>query len=365
VHGGVAGPLAVLVRAATVHDDPRLRDAVAIAARWLDQHLFDVPRILPGLYFGRSGTAWALYDAARLLDDDKLATRAVELLTRTPVSWPSPDVTHGLAGAGLAHLWLWARTGDPILGERAGRYADGVLVAEERDGGPRWRLPAPAGSASPAASYLGFAHGAAGIGAFLLGFGAQAGDAGGLTGARRVGDMLCDAAITEGPAAWWPTGLPEDGDLRQRHWCHGSSGVGTFLIRLWAVTGEPRYRAAAEAAGAAVHRDAWYTATTTVCHGLAGDGEFLLDLADFTGEPCYRDRAAELAGILHTRHTVRGGRRLLPDDTGTEVSVGYGLGLSGVLGFLLRLRHGGPRWWMPDRTPSGPVPGYPTSPEGR
>jgi hypothetical protein len=38
----------------------------------------------------------------------------------------------------------------------------------------------------------------------------------------------------------------------------------------------------------------------------------------------------------------------VPDESGHEVSAGYGTGLSGVLSFLLRLRHGGPRPWMVD-----------------
>jgi lantibiotic modifying enzyme len=148
-------------------------------------------------------------------------------------------------------------------------------------------------------------------------------------------------------AAYWPAAL--DGDTQRRvHWCHGSSGVGTFLIRLWAVTGEPRYRELAEAAAVAVYRGRWYT-RNAACHGLAGDAEYLLDVADHTGEPRYRDWALECAGILHARHAVRDGLRVMtdaPDDE--DVFVDYNSGLAGALGFLLRVRHGGPRWWMLD-----------------
>jgi len=100
------------------------------------------------------------------------------------------------------------------------------------------------------------------------------------------------------------------------HWCSGSSGVGTFLVRLWAATGEPRYLEVAEAAAVAVTRDAWYSGTAA-CDGLAGDGEFLLDLAAATGDRRRRDRAEELAAVFQLRLAVRNGRWLLSGDDGT------------------------------------------------
>ena len=146
--------------------------------------------------------------------------------------------------------------------------------------------------------------------------------------------------------AWWPTG--EEGSLtRKSHWCSGSSGVGTFLVRLWAATGDPLFRELAEAAAAAVHRDSWYSSLAT-CHGLPGDGQYLLDLADITGDHRFRDRAHDLADMMAVRHALRDGLMLLPDDSWNDITVGYATGLSGSLAFLLRLRHGGPRWGMPD-----------------
>ncbi|MFF5019884.1 lanthionine synthetase LanC family protein [Streptomyces sp. NPDC001165] len=85
-----------------------------------------------------------------------------------------------------------------------------------------------------------------------------------------------------------------------------------------------------------------------VCHGLAGNAEFLLDMAAVLNEPGYRCWAQELAYCAHARHTVRDGRVLLPDESMTDVSVSYNTGLSGALGMLLRLRHGGTRLWLPE-----------------
>jgi hypothetical protein len=94
----------------------------------------------------------------------------------------------------------------------------------------------------------------------------------------------------------------------------------------------------------AVRRVTWQV-TTAYCHGLAGDGHFLLDLA----EDRYQAVAEELAACLHAQAVRRDGRLLVPDEDGSTIHAGYGTGIAGVVDFLLRLRHGGPRPWMTDR----------------
>src|SRR5262249_10217215 len=135
VQFGAAGVLSVLTRAAGVLDGQHLRDGVASAARWIDGRRLDAPRLLPGLYFGRSGTAGSPHEAARLLGNDALASRGSELARQVPVPWPCPDICHGTAGAGLALLHLSRATGDPDLERRVVVAADSVLeAARERDG---------------------------------------------------------------------------------------------------------------------------------------------------------------------------------------------------------------------------------------
>jgi hypothetical protein len=90
-----------------------------------------------------------------------------------------------------------------------------------------------------------------------------------------------------------------------------------------------------------------WQAGSSQCHGLAGDAEFLLDLADALDPDHYRTWAGELAGCIYARHAIRGGRMVAPDETGTAIVPDYGTGLAGVLAFLLRLHHGGPRMWFP------------------
>jgi len=324
---------------------------VVTAADWIDRQLFDVSQLLPGLYSGRSGTAWSLFDAARLLDDTALAGRAADLLGQVPVDWPFPDVYHGTAGAGMAHLHLWQATGNDGLRQRIVQCADSVLAAaQQRDGQLLWTNPDLLGPALAGLANFGYAHGVAGAGTFLLYSALATGLPRYLTAARQAGATLAATADVADAAARWPSeGTAGRGRMHAHpHWCNGASGIGTFLIRLWWITGERQYCDLAEAAGETVYRHAWLSASGT-CHGLSGDADFLLDLARFTGRRRYRDRAVEMAGMLHARHTVRGGLTLLPDDSRVRVSASYGAGLAGALSFLLRLRHGGDRWWMPDR----------------
>ncbi|MFE2147844.1 lanthionine synthetase LanC family protein [Streptomyces sp. NPDC059456] len=350
---GAAGVLATLTRAAQAaraDGDDALCDVVAEAAAWIDERLFTAPRLLPGLCFGRSGTAWALYDAARFLGDARTAGRALDLAGRLPVRWPSPDFTHGLAGAGTAHLHLWHLTGEEALLASALACGDAVLAAVDRSAG-QWIWPTARETDSELAGTRshGFAHGTAGVGTFLLSA-AHAARAGRLPGraarfleaALGAGATLVDAARVERGEATWPArvgGEPQPCTTTQ--WCNGPAGIGTFLIRLWAATGEERFAELAEQAAASAVSDPW-RAGPGACCGNAGTGHFLLDLAEFLGEPRHRAEAEEIAGVIDAQHCVRDGLLLTADRAaGCE----YANGTAGILDFLLRLRYGGPRPW--------------------
>ncbi len=345
VQHGAAGVVAVLTQAARVYGGEPMRDALRTSCAWIERRVATEPRVLPGLYFGRSGTAWALYGAAQTLDDGEMAARALALAKRVPVTWPNPDVTHGAAGAGLTQLYLWRATGDAELGERVERCADGLLkAAEYGPAGVVWPIPASFDSALAGQTYYGFAHGVAGIAWFLLAAGLALGRDDCVEIAMKAGETLCAAAQHDGGIVTWSEG-PADGGSRFVHWCHGSSGVGAFLIRLWRATGDDRPRELAEMAAMATWRTRW-PASPAICHGLAGNGEFLLDLAEILDEPRYHAWAAELVVPMFACHALLQGRVVIPDESRVGVVADYGVGLAGVLAFLMRLEHGGQRMWM-------------------
>ncbi|MBO1418126.1 class IV lanthionine synthetase LanL, partial [Streptomyces sp. FH025] len=365
VQHGAAGVLAVLARAVAADglpEDVRVRAAhtARTAADWIERRVAAEPVVLPGLHFGRSGTAWALLDAARVLGDAEAAERAAALARRIAVEWPNPDVCHGAAGAGFTQLRFAADdfTSANLDGGFLGRAAHGaraLLAAARREPyGATWPVPADFDSALAGITHLGFAHGVAGVGAFLLAA-AQA------TGDRALLDGAADAALTLGAtvrwngtdrrSAWWPQSAGDPEHIRLAHWCNGSSGAGAFLLRLWRATGDATALDLARAAGRAVLAGRWH-AGVSACHGLAGDGEYLLDLAEALNEPEFRTGAEELGNLIATRAALRDGLLVLPDETGTGCAAAYGTGTAGPLAFLLRLRHGGPRLWL-DPVPPG------------
>jgi lantibiotic modifying enzyme len=200
-------------------------------------------------------------------------------------------------------------------------------------------------AAGPAPNY-GFAHGLAGIAYALLAAGSALGDNGLVEQAAKHAETIMSARNAPADQAWWPDDLAPDG-LHAARWCNGSSGIATFLLRLWRRTGN---RAAldisADAARAMLTAQAG--AQTCTCHGLAGDGELFLDLAAATGDPQYETAACAVAAQLWESRVRRADRWLIPDETGQGLGVDFGNGMSGVLAFLVRLCHGGPRLWMAD-----------------
>src|SRR5438270_13268394 len=114
-------------------DEPRLRDGLARTAAWVADQLARNPERPPGLYFGTSGVAWFLAEAAGALGRDDLLRRANELALAIPVRVPNSDITHGTAGIGLGQLRQWLVTGDDRFLARAVAAAEQVLRAPPRD----------------------------------------------------------------------------------------------------------------------------------------------------------------------------------------------------------------------------------------
>ncbi|MFF3757447.1 class IV lanthionine synthetase LanL [Streptomyces sp. NPDC002185] len=342
VQQGAAGVLAVLTRYHALTEDPRLPGLLSTAGHWIaDRTELASPR--PGLHFGGRGTAWALYDAGRALDDRRLVDHALALALAPQLVTPHHDVTHGTAGGGIAALHLWQRSGDARFAEVVVDAADRLAAAAQRSsGGVGWPVPAEADSPEGGKRYLGFAHGTSGVGCFLLAASGLSQRSDHRELALEVGEDLVTAAVRTGETAQWPS---QAGDVPTApYWCHGSAGIGTFLLRLWQVTGDDRFGDLAHRSTYAVTERA-SRAALTQCHGLAGNGDFLLDMADATGDRVHHGRAEELAGLLLAERTHRRGQVVFPNEYG-DVSTSWSDGSAGILAFLLRLRHGGPRHWL-------------------
>ncbi|HWU10739.1 MAG TPA: class IV lanthionine synthetase LanL [Streptomyces sp.] len=342
VQQGAAGVLAVLTRYFELTRDPRLPELISTAGHWIARHT-DTGSTRPGLHFGGRGTAWAVYDAGRAIDDRVLTDHALALALAPQQPTPSHDITHGTAGSGLAALHLWHRTGDVRFAGMVTAAADRLTAAARREqSGMSWAVPAEAVSEEAGKRYLGFAHGTAGIGYFLLAAATVSERQEHMEAAVQAGEHLLAHVVHTGAAAQWPaqaTDVPT-----APYWCHGAAGIGSFLIRLWQVTGDTRFGDLARRGAHAVTERA-SRAALTQCHGLAGNGDFLLDLAEATGDPVYHAMAGDLARLVVSERAHRHGHVVFPNEYG-DLSTSWSDGAAGILAFLLRVRHTDPRHWM-------------------
>jgi lantibiotic modifying enzyme len=287
-----------------------------------------------------------VYDAGRALGDDQLADQGLALAKTLPVSWSNPDVTHGTAGIGLTFLHFWLQTRDKDFLERVNQSADALIAsAEEQPSGISWGTPAAFESRLAGGRYHGFSHGTAGVGYALLVSALATGRSDCLAMACRAGEtLLANATVDQDMAMWGPG--PGDNPTAP-YWCHGSSGIGSFLIRLYQATVDDRFKKIAELSTQAVMDNLWRPVLGQ-CHGLAGNGEFLLDMAKVDDSQRYERLAHQLARVIFANRAYRQGHIVFPDEQG-ELSASWAHGLSGILSFFLRLRHRSPRLWMVDR----------------
>ncbi|MFG2973132.1 class IV lanthionine synthetase LanL [Streptomyces sp. NPDC048331] len=342
VQQGAAGVLAVLTQYFELTGDPRLPELISTAGHWIAART-DPDSVRPGLHFGGRGTAWALYDAGNAVGDRALTDHALALALAPQVPTPSHDITHGAAGGGLAAAHLWHRTGDPRLADLVVDAADRLAAAARREPpGVSWPVPAEAVSEEAGKRYLGFAHGTAGIGCFLLAAATVTDRRDYTELAVEAGEHLVAHAVLVGEAAQWPAQATDPPTAP--YWCHGSAGIGTFLVRLWQATGDDRFGDLARRATHAVVERA-SRAALTQCHGLAGNGDFLLDMAEATGDPSYHAMAEHLARLVVAERAHRAGHVVFPNEYG-DVSTSWSDGSAGILAFLLRIRTTEPRRWM-------------------
>ena len=355
-HGaaGVCGVLAEMYRRT---GDPRLGDAATGAARWLAARV-GPPYGPVGLYFGGSGPAWALAAAGRALGLPELVTTATDVALDQDPHWPSPDLTHGRAGLGLTLWELWRHTGDERVRARVVAVADSLVADAERaaDGTVSWHAPASSGSRLAERRYYGLAHGVAGVGLFLL-------ETANLTGRQDCAELGCAAVDTllaraiavAGTVNW--SGDPASPSTAAANWCHGAAGVATFLARAYTRTGDQRLPAVLDGAARAIMARKWQVGVA-YCHGLAGNGDALLEIAEVLGRPEHDEWAADLGAmtVVAVRQAGLGGAA--PARPDALLAADFQVGLGGVLAFLARLDHPGPRLWLPPLHP-GPAAAAP------
>jgi hypothetical protein len=214
---------------------------------------------------------------------------------------------HALDQAGLVtlacslvdELWLSATmTGDARAfdghgdGRRTGAATGGSLGGEgrEADTGPEGEGTAVGrGRAAPGESFLGIAHGWAGLLYASLRWSVASGDPLPPAGAERLGE-LADLARWDSQRARWPR--VRGGDEYWVGWCHGSAGHAHLWCAAHSLSGQDEHLDLARAAA----EDAWVRRSSVgdLCCGLAGQAYAMLAVYRATGEGRWVDRARAL-----------------------------------------------------------------------
>lgn len=334
---GSAGTLLALAELVDALQIELHRSILRAGAQWLLQSETLIANPMPGLYVGEAGIGAALLRAGQVLNDVTLIEAAVkkgQWVAKQP--YTCQDVMSGAAGRLRFHLLLWDQTHNPEHMQaalEAGNWL--VSVAEDAgDGFPCWTLP----SEFTGMTYVGYAHGAAGIADTLLDLFEASGDEHFLTPVRGVCRLLEHLAVPvlhDLSGLNWPLYVfDEKREMAGVYWCHGATGIGTFLLHASQLNLMP-IDFAIRAARTAAYGSRW--TGPTLCHGLAGNIEFLLDMFAWTGEQVYCSEALTLASLLETFAVEHEGQLAWPSDEPSCISPDYLIGYAGILTSLLRL----------------------------
>ena len=302
---------------------------------WIRRHELSETAYPPGLFTGLSGIAWTLLEIG--LKDS--ASRVLQMAREHALLWQSPDVFYGVAGYGMTELRFFLDDGDRSHIDRATRAGEFLLRTKDEDENGVWWKSQDSISCS-------FAHGASGIGYFLLALYCAGGEECWLDLAGRAMDFVAAKAvdISEGAFSWRaqegrPTYTP--------YWRWGSGGVGMALLRYRHVTVDRRF-------DELFHRmtldcDRKYAIFPGRFFGLSGVAEFCLDWARFVPEEAHeamRQARKALDGAL-LFHMKRPTGIAFPGETLSRVSCDYGTGSAGIALTLHRLLTGaGPAFML-------------------
>jgi hypothetical protein len=346
LYDGAAGVAAVLLEAACLDAAGRAR---RLGRAVIDGLVASTPPGASaeptGLYLGLAGTAVTVARWGIAEDDPALVDEALRVMRLAAVQLPETcDMLGGVAGVGLAALALHEATGEPAMRE-AVHACVAALAARARPwgGGLGWPVgqDAPDGSVRADDLQTGFAHGLAGVAAFLvraapLDEGARALEHGAFAALRAL-------ARPRDEALAWPV---SDRDPTERHhWCHGSTGIAHAWLARHAVTGDTESlrmaEQAAEHAWRALARPGRRPDDRTVghCHGLAGALELFALLARRAAPGRWDGRVHAIVRAIGRRTQGRGPSSLDADGCGAAY------GTAGVVRAMLLVE--GAEVWLP------------------
>jgi serine/threonine protein kinase len=322
---------------------------------WLLDHQDTPDDQMPGLHFGEAGVAVTIAEtiAAGLIEPGPWLQPYLTEALSGPIDWP--DLTHGAAGQGMAAIICSQLLDRPELLPFADPCAAYLLNTQNDDGS--WTLPEGV-KAMSGAIYTGFAHGVAGMVAFLAAY-ARLSSSNAVDDVRnaaiRGGQWLLETARTGplGLSIWWP--LTPNGEEAWAWWCHGAPGISLALLALYEMTGEAKYRAAVRACLRGHAEEVRYP-NMSQCHGLSGLGEILLEAYRVLREDEWLERAATLGTLLSHLARREGRAASWLVENPYQATPDLMIGTAGIVHFLARLQCVGDMAFCMPLMPGGTPP---------
>ncbi|GAB3441552.1 hypothetical protein GCM10027570_07790 [Streptomonospora sediminis] len=265
--------------------DSALQYFTRMAERLVEHGIRDLPHLLPGMYTGAGGIAYAMHNLAAAAGAPELSDLAAELWRRIPEALSDETEFDVLGGAG-------GLLGASIaLAERfRGTRHEAVHLEAATAFYARTRRGIEALRADPAAAYYsGYAHGVSGVYPYLLRYGAMVGDA---DGCADLVDFLLDRErdLFDERTGTWAIG--SDSAQPAHGWCHGAPGM--LLAKCLAATFEPA-RSDELRAEIRLLLDTCLSSSfghnLTLCHGDLGNLQIVGFAAEVLGDTALQARA--------------------------------------------------------------------------
>jgi serine/threonine protein kinase len=290
---------------------------------WVLRQPITLENYAPGLYVGLSGLAWGLAE----LGFEDAAHKAINEAYQSPLLYESLDVFYGCAGTGLASLHWWYRTGEDKFLARASELGDQILGAAIDDPAGHYWLNVDGNH------HFGYAHGGSGISLFLLYLYLANQDPKYLQYA--ISGLEYEIAQGREKAGYIAWTRSKDSGIFSPYWRYGNAGIGSVLIRFYAILKSQRYLEFADKA--ARYAAGKFAGFPGQFMGLSGIGEFLLDMYRFTGDQKYIHEAQRVASGVLLYAVPKPHGTAFPGEELIRLSTDYGTGSAGIGMFLQRL----------------------------
>jgi len=311
-----ASGIACFLKRVTGEVPLRLLDAISAEVRSIDDNPYP-----PGLYVGTSGIAWTLLELGMRREAESL----MQIAARSPIRFESTDLFYGAAGHGLANLFFFERLGDEqYLANAIDTFGDIKTKLQRTDAGYCY--------VNEGDVHHGIAHGAAGIGYFMLRLYRATRQEEHLAYAKGLLDFeLASAEERQGQMMFRRSaGEP----VLYVYWRGGSAGIGSVALRFYEELGEERYMQAARRV--ARHLRSKYSISPTNFCGMAGIGHFFLDMHKVTADEGDLEEARRFVDRIMLFAIERPSGIVFPGEEVLRISTDYGTGSAGIGIFIHR-----------------------------